>query len=134
MMKNFYIDLSSELNFATSRSGGKGGQNVNKTSTKVELRFNVLDSALLNETQKQTITHRLKHRITADGDILVTVQETRSQLQNKEIAIEKFYALIDKCFEVKKKRKATKPSKASKEKRIKDKKKRAEKKQFRREY
>jgi len=128
---NLLPDLSSEITFKTSRSGGKGGQNVNKVSTKVELDFNVLNSSLLTDEQKITILYKLEKKITKEGILQIVAQTERNQLGNKEIAIEKFYALLNKCLTVKKKRKPTKPSKAAKEKRLESKKRNSEIKKMR---
>ena len=117
-MKTKLPNLDSELKFKTSRSGGAGGQNVNKVSTKVELDFNVLNSILLTDEQKIMILKKLEKKITKLGVLQIISQTERNQLGNKEIAIKKFHELIAKCFVVKKKRKPTKPSKASKERRL----------------
>lgn len=112
------IPLDSEFSFKTSRSGGAGGQNVNKVSTKVELDFDVVNSLLLTAEQKEIILSKLSTKITKDGILQIIVQEERSQLGNKEIAIKKCYELLNKCFVVVKKRRPTKPSKGAKEKRL----------------
>ncbi len=124
-------DFSKELKFSASRSGGPGGQNVNKVSTKVELRFNVNESCILTEEEKEIIVAKLATRINNDGELIIVSQSERSQLANKEKAIERFYALISKALTVQKKRKPTKPSKTSKEKRLEGKKINAERKNSR---
>lgn len=124
-------DFSSEFTFATSRSSGPGGQNVNKVNSKVELRFAVDQSTLLSDREKQIILSKLKNRINNDGELIITVQTDRSQLKNKEEAIEKFHELLNKALTPRKPRRATRPTKASIEKRLEIKKQNSEKKALR---
>ena len=118
--------FESEIYFKTSRSSGSGGQNVNKVSTKVELNFDVAKSKLLTEEEKQIIFSKLSNRINKEGILKVICQETRSQFENKEIALKKFQELINFCFRKTKKRIRTKAPKSSKEKRLSSKKKHSE--------
>jgi ribosome-associated protein len=123
--------LGNELVFTTSRSSGPGGQNVNKVNSKVTLQFDVNGSAILTQEEKEIITQKLSSRLTRDGILLLTAQDKRSQLQNKESVLEKFDKILIKAFEKKKKRKATKPSKGAIQERIKKKKQLSEKKKWR---
>jgi ribosome-associated protein len=122
------IKFQKELVFTATRSSGPGGQHVNKVSTRVELRFNIPESSLLTEDQKLVILTRLKNKITDDGTLIIVSQESRSQLKNKEKALEKFYQLIQKALKPVVKRIPTKPTAGSKKKRLDYKKKLSEKK------
>jgi len=129
---NSNIDFSDEFVFKTSRSSGPGGQHVNKTETRVTLRFNVLESKYLDSYQKQRILTRMAGYINSDGELLIHAEETRSQAKNKEICIQKFYELIKIALKKEKKRIPTKPTRAAVRKRIENKRKNAEKKERRR--
>ncbi len=126
-MKNF----AHELSYKTSRSSGSGGQNVNKVETSVTVLWKVEDSAVFTESEKERIMLKLKNKINAEGILQTTVSESRKQLQNKKIAIEKIQELVNKSLIVPKKRIATKPSRAKVEKRLESKKKLSEKKENR---
>lgn len=111
-------DLSDEFQFLTSRSSGPGGQNVNKVNSKVELRFDIQNSTLLSEDQKEILAVKLASKISSEGILSVVSQRDRSQLANKEDAISKFYLMISKALKPVKHRKSTRPTKGSVEKRL----------------
>lgn len=122
-MENFNAEvLLKELEFRFTRSGGKGGQNVNKVATKAELYFNVSESAQLLPEQKEILLEKLATRLSTNGVLKITSQEARSQLENKEKVSRKFIFLITKALAPVKPRKETKPGKQAKEKRLKEKK------------
>jgi ribosome-associated protein len=123
--------LNSELNFFDLRSQGPGGQNVNKLNTKIELRFNIHQSKILNEEQKNLILGHLASKINKNGVLILSSQSERSQLRNKKLVIDKFNILINSALRKKKPRIKTKPSKKAVEKRLELKKKIGQKKEFR---
>ncbi|QTE37093.1 alternative ribosome rescue aminoacyl-tRNA hydrolase ArfB [Mucilaginibacter gossypii] len=124
-------DLQKETSYKTSRSGGKGGQNVNKVSSKVELLFSIGSSALFNDDEKLLLTEKLQTRLNKDGYVQVICDEERSQYLNKEKAIERLTTLLTKALQKPKVRKPTKVSKAAKAARLDSKKRQSVKKENR---
>lgn len=125
-------DLSTELVYQTSRSSGPGGQNVNKVNSRVELRFDIMQSQQLLPEQKELLAVKLASRLTTDGVLILTRQTERSQLKNKELVTAAFYELLRTALKPVKKRRATHPRRAAVEKRLQKKKMRSERKETRR--
>ena len=111
-------NFENEFIFSASRSSGPGGQNVNKVSTKVELRFNILSTSVFTQEEKDKILIKLKNKINKEGEIILVSQSERTQLMNKIAVTDKFYELISKALTVPVKRKKTKPTLTSKMKRL----------------
>jgi len=121
-------DFSREFVFVASRSGGPGGQHVNKVSSRIELRFNVPGSQQLLEDEKRIILNKLAGRISKDGFLILSSQAERSQYKNKARVIERFYNLLGRALKPEKSRKLTRPTTSSIIKRLEDKLIRSEKK------
>ncbi len=115
-----------ELRFEFSRSGGKGGQNVNKVESRVQLFWNPSLSGVLTGEQKERLTRKLASHINLRGEMMVTASSERSQEQNRVVALNKLSALIKKGLSVPKKRRPTRPTKASKERRLESKNRRSD--------
>ena len=130
-MESLFKRVIGECQFKTSRSSGKGGQHVNKVETRVVVSFDVENSYVLTNEQKQRLYHKLGARLSG-GRLMVACEETRSQARNKALALDKLKALIIKGLSVNRKRVATKPTRASKQKRRESKKRQSLKKQSRR--
>ena len=114
-------NFENEFVYSASRSGGPGGQNVNKVSSKVELRFNLISTTLISETEKEIIFKKLKNKINKEGELLIISQSARTQLLNKKIATEKFYIMISSTLTLPVKRRSTRPTLTSKFKRLEEK-------------
>ena len=118
----------SELDIRVSRSSGAGGQHVNKTSSRVEIFWNVLESRALDDAQRSRLREKLAARLTSDGSIRVVASDMRSQSRNRELAEERLADLVRRALIIPKKRRATKPSRAAKEARLESKKRHSTKK------
>lgn len=130
-MPSFVPDLSPEITYRAVRSGGKGGQSVNKVASKVELRFDVENSTILTHFQQGKINRYLQNRLNREGVLVMTSDSERTQLANKRVVTLRFYRLLETALRPQKRRVATKPSRASKENRLKSKKIHSQKKQSR---
>lgn len=128
------MDLTSEIKLQTTRSGGKGGQNVNKVETAVIAYFNIDASQTFTDEQKATLREKLSNRINSEGELVVKAQTHRTQLANKEEAIRKVHELVQNALHRKKARIATRVPKAVREKRVESKKRTAAIKQGRKKF
>lgn len=122
-----------ELDVRVSRSSGAGGQHVNKTSSRVEIFWNVLSSRALNDEQRARLREKLATRLTSDGSIRVVASDMRSQSRNRELAEKRLAELIARSLVIPKKRKPTRPTKAAKEARLESKRRHSSKKRDRSE-
>lgn len=117
-IKNSIVIPEHELEITTSRAGGPGGQHVNKTDTRITIRWNVLHTNALTDVQKSRVLVNLQSRVTSEGDLIVNNSESRSQVQNKKLALQNLADEIRKALYIPKKRKPTKVTKSAKEARL----------------
>lgn len=125
-------DFTKEIDFMASKSSGPGGQNVNKVNTQIQLRFNIAASEVLSHNEKSILLFKLKNQLTKSGDLIITAQTERSQVQNKKQALIKFHMLLEHLLVPDKIRIATRPSKAAKIRRLEQKRRQSEQKSLRR--
>lgn len=118
-IKNSIVIPDHELEITASRSGGPGGQHVNKTSTRITVRWNVRQTTALSDTQKERVLQKLASRLTIDGDLIISNSTSRSQQQNKELALERLADTIRKALYIPKRRMKTRVPKKAKEARLK---------------
>lgn len=121
-----------ELRIETARSGGPGGQNVNKVESKVQLRWSVSASSVFEDAEKERIRRALSNRLNQEDEVMIDVDDERAQAQNRDIAIARLHKLVAQALQPKKLRRRTSPTRASKERRLTEKKKKAERKRGRR--
>ena len=131
-LKARYLDA--EFIYSVSRSSGPGGQNVNKVNSKVELRFDLLKTLQFSETEKEILIRALKNKINNEGELILVSQSERTQLMNKVAVTEKFYELVAKALSIPVKRRSTRPTFASKVKRLETKRNRGIVKKLRKDY
>ena len=124
-------NFEDEFVYATSRSSGPGGQNINKLNTKVELRFNINKTILLSDEEKEMICRKIPNKINGEGELILTAQSERTQLMNKKLVTEKFYTVVSKAMTSPPKRRSTRPTIASVKKRIDEKRNQGMKKKLR---
>lgn len=126
-------NLERNVVYSGSRSSGPGGQNVNKVNTRIELRLDIVNSPLFSEEEKTLILTRLKRRINAAGELLLTSQSERTQQKNREAVTERLYRLLADALTVRPERKSTLPTVASREERLEVKKRHSQIKKLRRD-
>lgn len=117
-IKNGIMIPEHELEITTSRSGGAGGQHVNKTNSRITVRFNIVTTIALTDEQKQRVLEKLKHRLTHEGDLIIHHSSSKSQLQNKKLALERLMYEIKNALYIPKKRTKTSISASTKEARL----------------